>query len=193
MTTNILIVYASNYGNTEKTAKAIAEGVEAVSGCESVVKTAEETTALDCTTADAIVVGTPVHMGSPDHRVKKWIDDVCGGLWMEDKLCGKVGAVFATGSGFGNAGGGCELTMLSLLSNLAELGMIIVPLPKNTEGYADGGLQWGSYARSATPEMEQVGVNEKALLVARNHGTNVARVAKLLGGKNPFDQTATES
>lgn len=182
----ILIVYSSDYGNTEKAANKIAEGVGSVAGCEAIVKKSADATADDCTSADALVIGTPVHMGSPDHRVKAFIDNVCGGLWMKDAMFGKVGAVFTTGSGYGNAGGGCELAMLSLLSNIAELGMVIVPLPKNTIGYAKGGLQWGSYARSATPEMEQAGVNEENLEATWHHGANIARVTKMLAGRNPF-------
>lgn len=188
----ILIVYSSDHGNTEKAALKLANGVNSVPGCEAIVKTATEATAEDCTSSQALVIGTPVHMGSPDHRVKAFIDNVCGGLWMKDAMFGKVGAAFATGSGFGNAGGGCELAMLSILSNIAELGMIIVPLPKNTIGYAQGGLQWGSYARSATPDMEQVGVNDETLEATYHHGANIARVTKLLAGRNPFSAETKE-
>jgi len=84
--------------------------------------------------SDAVIVGSPVHMGSPDWCVKKFIDTVCSLLWMKDSLIGKVGAVFTSG-------GGCELPMLAMLNNFAELGMLMVPLPKNTPGYAVGGLQ----------------------------------------------------
>jgi NAD(P)H dehydrogenase (quinone) len=174
--TSLLVIYASDYGNTEKAAQKIADGVQSVSNCEAVLKKAEEVTEDNCLAADGIIIGTPVHMGSPDARIKTFID----------KVFGKVGAVFSTGSGYGNAGGGCELAMLSLLSNFAELGMIIVPLPRNTKGYATGGLQWGSYARSASESMEQVGVNEETLEATWHHGANVARVTRMIAGRNPF-------
>lgn len=105
---------------------------------------------------------------------------------MKDAVVGKVGAVFATGSGFGNAGGGAEITLLSMLNNLAELGMIIVPLPKNTPGYPKGGMQWGAYARSAGENLEQTGVSDDSLVAARNHGANVARLASALKGAKVF-------
>lgn len=178
--TNILIVYATDYGNTRKAAESIAAGVQKVEGATAIVKTAEETTAEDLTAADGIVIGTPVHMGSMDWRVKKFIDEVCSGQWMQDGLVGKVGGVFATGSGYGNAGGGCELTLLSLLNNLVELGLVIVPLPKNTPGYPKGGLQWGPYARSAGENMEQDGVQADGLEAAIHHGTHLARAAAAL-------------
>jgi len=181
-----LIVYASDYGNTKKMAESVAAGVQSVQGAQVTIKTAEEVKQEDLLAHDAIIVGTPVHMGSPDWRVKKFIDQVCSALWMKDSLVGKVGGVFATGSGFGNAGGGCEVALIALLNNLAELGMIIVPLPKNSPGYRVGGLQWGPYARSAGVNMEQVGVTEESLEAAYHHGANITRLAEAVRGKTVF-------
>lgn len=180
----ILVIYASDYGSTEKMARAAADGVNSVDGAEAVLKKAEEVSAEDFTAADGVIVGTPVHMGSMDWRVKKMIDTVCSGLWMQDKMNGRVAGVYASGSGFGGGGGGVELTMLSLLNNFAELGMVIVPLPKNTEGYKMGGLQWGPYGRSADVDMQHNGLDEAVLSLTRLHGANVARVAQALRGKS---------
>ncbi len=183
--TNVLIVYASQYGSTKKMAKTIALGAKE-EGAEVTLKMAPETTTEDLIKADGIIFGSPVHMGSMDWQMKKFIDEVCSKLWMENKLNGKVGAVFATGSGFGNAGGGCELTMLSMLNNLVELGLLFIPLPKNTPGYADAGLQWGPYGRSMGPNMEQTGLTDEQLEAARHHGKHVARAAKLIKGQPLF-------
>jgi len=100
---------------------------------------------------------------------------------MQDKMNGKVGAVFVTGGGFGNAGGGCEIAMLSMMSNLAELGLLLVPLPKNT-------AHWGPYGRSMTEDMQPIegGVPDERTEAARNHGANVARVAVATRGKTLF-------
>lgn len=183
----VLVVYASDFGNTEKMARAVAKGAESVSGVQVVVKKAEEVSADDMTGSDGVVLGSPVHMGSVDWRVKKFIDTVCSGLWMKNLMNGKVAGVFVSGGGFGGAGGGCELTMLAMLNNFAELGMLIVPLPKNTEDYKKGGLHWGPYGRSADENMENVGVNKDALSVARRHGANIGRAAALLAGKQIFE------
>jgi len=184
--TNVLIVYATDYGNTRKMAEAIASGAMSVPDTQVSVKLAENVITDDLIASDAVIVGTPVHMGSPDWRVKKFIDTVCSRLWMKDSLIGKVGAVFATGSGYGNAGGGCELTMLAVLNNLAELGMVMVPLPKNTPGYHLAGMQWGPYGRSAGEKMEQTGVTDERLEAARHHGANVSRIASVLKGHDLF-------
>jgi NAD(P)H dehydrogenase (quinone) len=185
--TKILVVYATDYGNTKKMAEAIASGASSVSGTQVEIKPAEDTTAGDLTGSHGIIMGTPVHMGAPHWRVKKFIDSVCSGLWLKDELVGKVGAVFTTGSGYGNAGGGCELAMLSMLNNFAELGMVILPLPKRTPGYPYGGLHWGPYGRSAGVNMEQEGVRDESLEVAEHHGANAARLTAILKDKTVFD------
>lgn len=183
---NILIIYETDYGNTGKMAQAIADGVNAVEGTQAILKIAVEVTSEDMIDSAGVILGSPVHMGSMDWRIKKFIDQVCSGLWMQDKMNGKVAGVFVSGGGFGGAGGGCELAMLAMLNNFAELGMIIVPLPKNTENYTSGGLHWGPYGRSADDQMTQVGVTDEALSVARSHGANVARAALVLSEKNIF-------
>jgi len=114
------------------------------------------------------------------------IDTVCSRLWMQDKINGKAVGVFATGSGFGNGGGGVELTLLSVLNNFAELGLIIVPLPKMTEGYKTGGLHWGPYGRSADENLKQVGVSDEAVALTARHAAHVTRVAQALQGVNIF-------
>lgn len=174
----VLVVYATTYGNTEKMAKALEKGVQQVADVTSILRTAEKVTKEELLRADALVLGSPVHMGAMDWRMKKFIDEICSPLWMKDLLIGKVGAVFASGGGFGSSGGGCELTMLSMLANLFELGLLIVPLPKNTEGYADGGLHWGPYGRSAGRNLEQTGVSDASLVVTEKHGKRIAEITK---------------
>jgi NAD(P)H dehydrogenase (quinone) len=192
---DILIVYATDWGSTKKMAEAVAAGVASVDGAKAIVKTAEEATTDDVMAADALILGSPVHMGCMDWRVKKFIDTVCGGLWMGNKIIGKVGAVFVSGSGFGNAGGGCELAMLAMMNNLAELGLLLVPLPKNTPGYPKGGLQWGPYGRSMTEDLKPIqgGVPDDRTEAARHHGANVARVAAAIKGKKLFADPKPET
>jgi NAD(P)H dehydrogenase (quinone) len=187
----ILIAYASDYGSTLKMAEAIGRGV-ADGGGTAIVRNADEVTAEDLLASDGIVLGTPVHMGSPDWRVKKLIDTVFSGLWMKDALVGRVGAVFATGGGFGGGGAGAEVAMIALLNNLAEMGMVLVPLPKNTAGFGLGGLQWGPYARTHDVGGVPAGVQERQLEAARQHGTHVARLATLLQGHKIFNTSELE-
>jgi len=182
----VIIVYATDYGSTKKMAEAVADGVNSVDGAEAILKLAEETTVNDLQAAEALIFGSPVHMGSMDYRMKMLIDKVCSGLWMKNAIVGKVGAVFTSGSGFGDGGAGAELTQLGMLSNFAELGLILVPLPKSTPGYPKAGLQWGPHGRSADENLKPKGLNDDQLQTARHHGANVARVALKLGGPVAF-------
>jgi NAD(P)H dehydrogenase (quinone) len=183
---NILIVYATDYQNTKKASEAFAAGVNSVSGCKATLKQAEEATLADLQSADAMAIGTPVHMGSMDWRIKKFIDTVCLKAWMNELMAGKTGAVFATNSGYGSTGGGAEITMISLINSLVELGMLVVPLPKSTKGYASGGLQWGACARTMNDELMPIGIKEDCLELIRQHGIHTAKAALLLKGNNIF-------
>ncbi|MEW5774338.1 MAG: flavodoxin domain-containing protein [Thermodesulfobacteriota bacterium] len=182
---NILIVYASDYGSTRKMAEALAAGVQSAGGAAT-LKEAGAATLDDLAAADGLALGSPVHMGSMDWRVKQFIDTVCSAAWMKDLAVGKAGAVFASGSGFGNAGGGAELTLLGMLNNLAELGLVLLPLPKNTPGYAKAGLQWGPYGRAHHEDLSPKGLDDAQLEAARAHGANLARLAGLLKNNTVF-------
>jgi len=174
----VLIVYHSDYGNTEKMAKAIATGINAANSHVGIqIQQAKATSPDDLVTAEVILFGTPVHMGNMAWQMKKLIDD-CSKLWMENALEGKVGGVFATGGGFGSAGGGVELTMSSLYSNFLEHGMIVVGFPKTALGYADGGLQWGPYARTGNHEGMPEGITDAQLTAARSYGAHMIEVAE---------------
>jgi len=177
---NILIVFHSDYGNTKKMAEAIAAGARATGLARDIVsRTADEARLEDLCGADVIFFGTPVHMGSMAWPMKKLIDQA-GKLWMEGGLEGKVGGVFATGGGFGNAGGGVETTMVALHAHFLEQGMIVVGFPKSLPGYADGGLHWGAYGRSGNHEGMPATVSEAALVAARSYGAHVVEVASRL-------------
>ncbi|MBL4775148.1 MAG: NAD(P)H-dependent oxidoreductase [Mariprofundus sp.] len=174
---NVLIAYHSDYGNTQKMAEAIAAGMK-VGQADIVLslKTAADTGLDDLTNADVIVFGSAVHMGSMAWPLKKLIDQAAK-LWMDGSLEGKVGGVFASGGGFGGAGGGVEQTMISLYSNFLEHGMIVIGLPKSLPGYADGGLQWGPYGRSGNHEGMPNGISDAALVAARSYGAHLAETA----------------
>ncbi len=185
---NVLIVYATDYQNTKKAAEYFAMGVDGVSQCKSLIKEAESVTLDDLQTVDALAIGTPVHMGSMDWRIKKFIDNVCSKAWMSDLMVGKVGAVFATNSGYGNTGGGAEITMISIINNMMELGMFVVPLPKSTKGYACGGLQWGPCPRTMNDEFAPVGIKDDCLQLIKQHGMHTAKSALVLKDNIVFKQ-----
>lgn len=98
---------------------------------------------------------------------------------MENRLIGRVAGVFAFGSGYGNSGGGVEPTLPGLLANLVEQGVFVVPLPKSTPGYPQGGLHWGAYglAHEDDPGPLEGGLPTERMEAVRHHGIHIARAA----------------
>lgn len=178
--TQMLIVYHSDYGSTEKMANSIAAGAQAACGKLNVsLKLAEHTMLDDLIAADILVFGTPVHMGSMAWQMKRFIDRTSK-LWKSQDLAGKLGGVFVSGGGFGSAGGGVELTMMSLHSQFLQQGMVTVGFPNDAMGYAHGGLQWGVYGRSGNIDGMPEALSESALLAARSYGAHLCDVGQQL-------------
>ena len=86
-----IVVYESKYGDTKRVAEAIAEGMREVPGVEAVLNEVKEVELDKLTEFDAILVGSPNHMGSATKGIRKFIDEL-GRLSPGVKL----GAVFDT-------------------------------------------------------------------------------------------------
>ena len=162
-TVTVLVAYHSVSGHTENMAQAVAEGVRSVPGTRVRVERVHEVTADALFSADAVVVGSPVYWSNMAGEVKTFFDNwqLKFGVWPDFKMRNKVGAAFATG---GQAAGGKEVTMLTILAAMLGNQMIVV----------SGG---GAFGASATTEGESPGINDVELAEARALGTRVAHVA----------------
>jgi NAD(P)H dehydrogenase (quinone) len=165
----ILIVVASATGRTARMAEAVAQGV-ADAGAEATLRSADEATDADLLAADAVIVGSGVHMGGVESSMRAFFERGAP-LWIRGALIGKVGAAFVT-AGEG-VGGGAELTLLALLANLAEHGMLLATMPNRLEGFADAGCHWGPIAWTR-PRGGKPGPTDAHLVAARAHGRHVA-------------------
>ena len=70
----ILIVYHSQTGNTEKMAKAVAEGAAGIENTGLTVKRAFEATLEDLLNCDGIAIGTPENFGYMSGAIKNFFD-----------------------------------------------------------------------------------------------------------------------
>lgn len=70
----ILVIYHSQTGNTEKMAKAVAEGVQSIESSHCVLKKAFDTDARDLLDADGIAIGTPENFGYMSGAIKDFFD-----------------------------------------------------------------------------------------------------------------------
>jgi flavorubredoxin len=91
MSAKVIVVYESKYGNAKLVAETIAEGMREVAGIEAVVSQVKEVDLSKIPDYDAILVGSPTHIGGPTGGIKKFIGKL-GKLPLE----GKSFAVFDT-------------------------------------------------------------------------------------------------
>ena len=147
--TKVLVLYYSSYGHIETMAHAVAEGAREA-GAEAVIKRVPETvpeeaarkahfkldqaapiaTPDELADYDAIIIGTPTRFGNMAGQMRNFLDQT-GGLWMQGKLVGKVGSVFASSA---TQHGGNETTILTTIPTLLHQGMVVVGLPYAFQG-----------------------------------------------------------
>jgi len=87
----VLIAYDSKYGNTEKVAKLIAEGITSIGGNEVIVNNVKEIKLKKEDSYDLILIGSPNHFGRHVGSVKKFINKL-----PKSQLKVKAYAVFDT-------------------------------------------------------------------------------------------------
>lgn len=204
--TRILILYYSSYGHVETMARAVAEGVDGVAGCEAVLKRVPETMmeeqclaagmkfAQDAPIAtpgeladyDAIIFGTPTRFGNMAAQMRNFLDQT-GPLWATGALIGKIGSVFAATA---SQHGGQETTITSFHTTLLHHGMIVVGLPYSFAGNAimteiSGGTPYGATTISGGDGSRLPSANE--LAGARFQGEHVARIACRLAAPSPAE------
>jgi len=125
----VLVIYYSRTGNTHKLAQAVSEGVESVESVRCLLRSTEEVKREDFVESDGIIAGSPVYFGVMAAELKKVFDDFVS---VRRKTENKVGAAFATG---GDASGGKETTMMSIIQAMLIYGMIIVGDPMSATGH----------------------------------------------------------
>jgi flavorubredoxin len=91
MSAKVIVVYDSKYGNTKLVAETITAGMREVKGTETVVSGVKEVDLNRIPDYDAILLGSPNHIGGPTRGIKRFIDKL-GKLPLE----GKMFAVFDT-------------------------------------------------------------------------------------------------
>lgn len=141
----MLIVYDSRSGNTEKMAKAVAEGVKAA-GVEAVLKKVDEASVDEILQYKGLILGSPVYYGLPTAKIKEFIDV---SVKHHGKLDGMVGGAFASAGGTHT---GAETTIISLLEALMVHGMVV----QGTSGTNHYGA-----ASVGAPDDKDVGVCRK--------------------------------
>jgi NAD(P)H dehydrogenase (quinone) len=119
----VLIAYDSYSGNTERMAKAVADGAR-LAGAEVTLKRVDEVAVEDFFENDGFAFGTPTHCGVMSTKMNRLFNEVAMPAW--GKMKGKVGVAFSSSGGFG---GGNELAVMSLITMMLNYGMLVFGVP----------------------------------------------------------------
>jgi len=115
----ILVIFDSRTGNTEKMADAVADGARQVEGASVAVVNVDKAKLDDLLAADAIILGSPTYYGNMSGRMKEFIDKSNA---FHGKLTGKVGGAFTSAGG---TACGAETTLLTMLQAMLVHGMVV--------------------------------------------------------------------
>lgn len=191
---NILIVYHSRLGATQKMARLIARGVESTETANAILRTVPEVststanedsddsaepfaTLEDMANCDALIIGSPTRFGNMSAPLKYFLDSTSS-LWMSGSLSGKPAAVFTSTS---SMHGGQEATLLSMMIPLLHHGMLLCGIPYTESALhktSSGGTPYGASHVAGPSNNYPISEDEKALCIAL--GKRVAGLARKL-------------
>lgn len=193
--TNILVLYYSSGGSTQKLAKLIARGIEDA-GCQAILRTVPRvSTTVESTSesipekgdcyatpnelaqCDGLAFGSPTRFGNMAAPLKYFIDQTSE-IWLNGRLSGKPVTFFTSSS---SLHGGQESTLLSMMLPFLHHGMLISGIPYSETQLnhtKTGGTPYG-VSHWAGPDNEQIiSDSEKKLAIAQ--GKRIAKIASQL-------------
>lgn len=183
----ILILYYSRHGATEKLARLAARGVEsagAIARLRSVaalsgesICTAPPATLADLQDCDGLLLGSPTRFGAMAAAMQAFFESTTP-LWLSGALVGKPAGAFTS---TGTVHGGNESTLLDILRPLLHHGMLLVGLPYTEAALSStlsGGTPYGASHVAGTAGEKLLSGEERALALAL--GKRVASIAMQL-------------
>ena len=196
----ILVLYYSRYGATEKLARLIGQGIESVPGVSARLRTVPAVSTVceasespvpkdgppfveysDLEECIGLALGSPTRFGNMAAPLKYFLDGSTS-QWLSGALQGKPACVFTS---TGSLHGGQETTLLSMMIPLFHHGMVLLGLPySNPElmNTTSGGTPYGVSHLAHADGSAPISAEESRLAVAQ--GKRLAEVAlRLHGGK----------
>ena len=164
--TNVLVVYHSETGNTERLAEAVAEGASQVEGVDVVLKTSNQTNEQDLLNADAIIVGSPVYNANVSPEISRFI---ASWPFEGEPLKDKIGAAFVTAGGIS---AGEEIVQMNILQSMLIFGMVVVGGPNWTQAFGASAIVGEPPFEAVSPEE----IDEQFLERGRALGKRVAEL-----------------
>jgi NAD(P)H:quinone oxidoreductase type IV len=204
MATRVYVIFYSMYGHVYRLAEAVVQGAREIPGVEvglyqvpklvpdeilekSGAKATRSPFArvpvasiAQLAEPDGLIFGTPTRFGNMCGQMRNFLDQA-GGLWVQGKLIGKVGSVFAS---TGTQHGGQETTITSFHTTLIHRGMVVVGVPYSAPcmtnmDQVNGGTPYGATALAGADGRSRL-VSDLELGIARFQGRHVAEITRRL-------------
>ena len=175
---NVLVLYDSASGNTERMAALVAEGAAKIPAIEVRSRKVDGATADDVLWCDGLALGSPTNMGLLSWRMKRFWDETMAPHWM--KVDGKIACAFSSSGGWG---GGTELACQSLLTVLINFGFLVF----GVTDYA-GKTTTCHYGAVAAKEPREPEVRQACRLLGRRLAEWVAVVADGRKDQHPLNK-----
>ncbi|WP_069130613.1 flavodoxin family protein [Rhodohalobacter halophilus] len=125
----VLVVYHSETGNTERMAQSVAEGARSLEGVEVLLLSVDEVSADQLVEAGAIIVGSPVYNANISPEISAFI---ASWPFEGQPLKDKIGAAFVTAGGIS---AGEEIVQMNILQSMLVFGMLVVGGPEWTQPF----------------------------------------------------------
>ena len=189
----ILVLYYSQKGSVEALARAVAHGIDSISGAEAIIRTvprvstvceasepsipdvgAPYVTLEDLSECAALALGSPVRFGNMAAPMKYFWDGTIA-TWLSGELIGKPAAVFTSS---GSMHGGNESTLLSMMLPLFHQGMLLMGLPYSEVALSEtqgGGTPYGASHIAGTNGI--LPLSADAIALAKALGKRLAETA----------------
>ena len=189
----ILVLYYSRFGMTERLAREVSRGVDSTGGAESRLRTVPPVSTVseasdaeipvsgppyasrdDLAECDGLIMGSPTRFGNMAAPLKYFLDGT-GSEWLGGTLIDKPAGVFTSTS---TLHGGQETTLLTMALPLLHHGMLIAGIPYSETDLSTtttGGSPYGASHVTWNRTGDRLSEEEKRL--ARMLGARVAEIA----------------
>ena len=183
-TKEVLVLFYSRHGATEKMANLIARGIESIEGVQARLRTVPDVSATceavaesipisgapyveldDLQECGALALGSPTRFGNMAAPLKYFLEKTSA-HWLSGTLVDKPAAVFTSTS---SMHGGQEATLLSMMIPLLHHGMVIYGLPYSESDLLttkSGGTPYGASHVAGSDNSNTITDEEKRLCIA---------------------------
>ena len=169
----VLIVYHSVTGNTERMAGAVMRGAHDVEGVSVVLKSTADVTEADLLSADAIIVGSPVYNANVSPEISSFF---ASWPFEGEPLRNKIGAAFVTAGGIS---AGEEIVQMNILKSMLVFGMIVVGGPDWTQPFGASAIT----SEEPFGSDNELGIDKQFLDKGEALGRRVAEITIQFVGK----------